>query len=749
MRTALSRRRVPMSVAVVLAVVASGPFFAPAAAATPVAVTAPAATTTAPLQVPFLASGGQVIGAGTTGFLTRDADGVARWTRYSDGVSTVIDTTGGRVLGSASDSVVVTWPKLQRYGTEKAVVRDMATGAAPITFSAFDGEVTDAVGPALFDDGHALHPMLSTQQGGVTTSGRVTGMTDGSAGEFSVADSLPGTALGYYRALEPTGPRKLVVVDIATARVVQEFTAAAGATLGGAATITQDSVEWTEDLNGTTVLASAKRGSSEVTRVPLTADVPPRFLGALGGDWSVFGDRGATAEPRGVVARSQADGTAVKLLDHAESVMKAADGTLLAVGTTADRGAGVYRLSVADGKPTAGLIASSGQPGSTTPLTYTGHSVPATLGLDGVAKTRLGWKFSTTEADLSIELQRKGGGRFTTTVRPRETGTGVLPDGSLGFDWAGELGSGTYRSSAPAGEYEWTVTARPWNGMPAVTVSGTFTVIRSPQAHDYAGNGSPDLFARRANGDLDAIDTLWDDATGRLVVAQTRGSTVWTGDWNRYDRVEAVGDIAGSPAVDIVARDKAGSLWLHVGDPMATAEPVRIGGGWNTYTQLTGGSDLTGDGRADLVAVDTAGDLYLYTATGSTKAPFAPRKKIGYSWGIYNQLTATGNIGGGPAGDLVARDNDGKLWLYLGKGDGTFAPRTQIGGGWNVYTDIVGIGDANKDGRPDLYARSSTGTPAAYFYAGTGDWKVPFGPRTSTGVAVKDEGHETFYNGAF
>ncbi|CAM5296969.1 hypothetical protein STANM309S_06143 [Streptomyces tanashiensis] len=217
--------------------------------------------------------------------------------------------------------------------------------------------------------------------------------------------------------------------------------------------------------------------------------------------------------------------------------------------------------------------------------------------------------------------------------------------------------------------------------MPAMTDSGTFTVIRSPQAHDYAGNGSPDLFARLANGDLDAIDTLWDDATGQLVVAQTRGSTVWTGDWNRYDRVEAVGDIAGSPAVDIVARDKAGSLWLHVGDPMATAEPVRIGGGWNTYTQLNGGSDLTGDGRADLVAVDTAGDLYLYTATGSTKAPFAPRKKIGYSWGIYNQLTATGNIGGGPAGDLVARDNGyGKLWLYLGKGDGTFAPRTQIGG---------------------------------------------------------------------
>ncbi|MFD7963556.1 FG-GAP repeat domain-containing protein [Streptomyces zaomyceticus] len=735
MRTTVSRRRVPMSVGVVLAVVAAGPVLAPAAfAAAPAAVTAPAAPTAAPIPVPFLASGGEVIGAGTTGFLTRDADGVARWTRYADGVSTVVDTTGGRVFGSASDSVVVTWPKLQRYGTEKAVVRDMATGAAPVTYSAFNGAVTAAVGSAVFDDGHGAHPILSTQQGGVTTSGRVAGMTDGQTTEFSVADSLPGTALGYYDVLDPVGPRRLVVVDIATARVVQEYTAAEGATLGGGATITRDRVDWTETLNGTTFLASAKRGSAEVTRVPLAGDVPSRLEGALGGDWLVFG-----GGQQGVVARPLADGTPVKLLDHAESVMKAADGTLLAVGTTADRGAGVYRLAVEDGKPAAELIASTGgQPGSTTPLTYTGHSVPATLGLDGVAKTRLGWKFSTTEADLSIELHRKEGGRFMTTVRPRETGTGVLPDGSLGFDWTGELGRDTYRSSAPAGEYEWTVTARPWNGMPSVTASGTFTVNRTPQAHDYTSNGSPDLFARRTDGDLDAIDTLWDDATGRLIVAATRGSTVWTGDWNRYDRVEAVGDIAGSTAVDTVARDKAGYLWLHVADPSATAQPVRIGGGWNTYTQLTGGSDLTGDGRADLVAVDKLGDLYLYKANGSTTAPFEPRKKIGHGWGIYHQLTATGNIGGNPTGDLVALDKDGVLWTYLGKGDGTFAPRTKIGGGWNVYADIVGIGDGNKDGRPDLYTRTATGD--AYFYPGTGNWSVPFKPRSTTlgGVAPSE-----------
>ncbi|MFE5948095.1 FG-GAP repeat domain-containing protein, partial [Streptomyces sp. NPDC056480] len=166
---------------------------------------------------------------------------------------------------------------------------------------------------------------------------------------------------------------------------------------------------------------------------------------------------------------------------------------------------------------------------------------------------------------------------------------------------------------------------------------------------------------------------------------------------------------------------------------------VRVGGGWNTYAQFTGGSDLTGDGRADLVAQDKVGDLYLYKATGSVGAPYEPRKKIGHGWGIYNQITAAGQLGGNPTGDLIARDKDGVLWLYLGKGDGTFAPRTRIGGGWNVYGDIVGIGDGNKDGRPDVYARTPQG--AAFFYPGTGDYRTPFKPRVTTaaGVAASPE----------
>ncbi|GGR39944.1 FG-GAP repeat domain-containing protein [Streptomyces roseolus] len=117
--------------------------------------------------------------------------------------------------------------------------------------------------------------------------------------------------------------------------------------------------------------------------------------------------------------------------------------------------------------------------------------------------------------------------------------------------------------------------------------------------------------------------------------------------------------------------------------------------------------------------------LWLYRpGTGSATRPFATRKRIGGGWQAYDRIAATGNLAGGAAGDLVARDRTGVLWLYLGKGDGTFAPRTKIGGGWNAYTDITGAADMNNDGRNDLVAMDRLGE--TFVHQGTGAWKTPF-----------------------
>lgn len=144
---------------------------------------------------------------------------------------------------------------------------------------------------------------------------------------------------------------------------------------------------------------------------------------------------------------------------------------------------------------------------------------------------------------------------------------------------------------------------------------------------------------------------------------------------------------------------------------------------WNAYTKLTGGSDLNGDGRSDLLATDTSGVLWFYKGTGSATAPFAGRVRVGGGWGAYNQITATGNLAGTAAGDLVARDTAGVLWLYQGDGRGAFTTRVRIGGGWGEYTDLVGIGDADHDGRADLYAAGPYGSR---LYPGTGIATRPF-----------------------
>ncbi len=202
-----------------------------------------------------------------------------------------------------------------------------------------------------------------------------------------------------------------------------------------------------------------------------------------------------------------------------------------------------------------------------------------------------------------------------------------------------------------------------------------------------ATRGRGDIAARDASGTLWYYDRHTNDTpyAPRVKVG---------GGWNVYDRIDGAGDLDRDGYVDLLARDKAGVLWLYKGTGSFTGARfkarVKVGGGWGAYDRLAGGADLTGDGRTDLLARDRSGVLWLYRGTGDGTHPYTARTQIGGGWQGYDQLVVTGDLTDDGKADAVARDRSGVLWLYkgTGKATGTFTGRTRIGGGWNTYNHL-------------------------------------------------------------
>ncbi|MEU8967487.1 VCBS repeat-containing protein [Streptomyces sp. NPDC048491] len=160
------------------------------------------------------------------------------------------------------------------------------------------------------------------------------------------------------------------------------------------------------------------------------------------------------------------------------------------------------------------------------------------------------------------------------------------------------------------------------------------------------------------------------------------------GGWQIYDKVLSPGNLAGAGEADMIARDKAGVLWLYLGYPDGRVAPrIKIGGGWDAYTEIAGQGDLNGDGKTDIVAADKAGVLWLYTGTGNYNAPFKPRTKIGAGWNAYDRILSVGDLNRDGRTDLVARAKNGDLYRYFGNGRSgdPFDARVKIGWGYNIY----------------------------------------------------------------
>ncbi|MFE0649269.1 VCBS repeat-containing protein [Streptomyces sp. NPDC059534] len=744
-----ARRRLTAAVITVLAVTAGTAATGAPAVAAPAAGTVAGAPAADPLPFPTLPARTEVIGSGTSGFLGStehyDSEGMYgyeyRWYR-PNGTSTLLSEaySAGPALPNAFVSDIVPIPDTYDYGIIR--LRDMtAPDAAPVAIDlrqlGSTRKVVAAYGSTLLvqartaNGAKELH--LVSKSGTTVSDVKVTGVP-ADLDEVITATGTPGTAVVSYR---PSGAGSwsktgVVVIDLATGAVTGTY--APPATGSGeyepAVVSPAKLVRW----QGENLVVTDRATGTDTTITVGRAD-GAKVLG-LFGDWVAYGRStttggGTAGDPLlPLTVRPLAGGRTFTVLDRVSSVVSAPGGTLLARGGTVGGKEGVYRVKLgSDGTPTAELVATTGE---STALTFLSTTIGPVVDLDAQNnRVRLDWNLSHGHFTYTVELIHK-------QSRQRYHHEMSSDYGSFSFLWRGNF---AWRENDPGkaafnGDYTWELTAKPTNGIgPALHATGDFKVVRKPKMHDFDDNGAPDLLFRDSQGTLRRLDTMYDVWKSKVVPAED--PEYIGGGWQGYSLIESVGDVAGTTAPDVVGRDAAGVLWLHQGtgnQRKPLADRVRIGAGWNVYDKLAGGGDFTGDGRADVLATDRSGVMWLYKGTGKPSAPLANRTKVGAGWGIYNQISAVGNVAGAAPGDFVARDKAGVLWLYLGNGNGTFAKRVKISAGWNQYTHIVGIGDGTMDGRADLYAFGPENT--SYVYPGTGSWRTPFATRVPTDALV-------------
>ncbi|MCX4981384.1 VCBS repeat-containing protein [Streptomyces sp. NBC_00572] len=228
----------------------------------------------------------------------------------------------------------------------------------------------------------------------------------------------------------------------------------------------------------------------------------------------------------------------------------------------------------------------------------------------------------------------------------------------------------------------------------------------SPPLSDLDGDGAEDIIFRTVDGDLYASTTT---APGGAF------------DLYRFEDVAKdiipIGNQSGSTTEpEVLVLSENGTLTLYTdADPTGTPYSSVVGGGWQVYNKIASPGDVNGDGRADVIARTQDGTLYLYLGTGSATQPLSGRILVGSGWGVYDQLVGLGDGNGDGTGDLYARDTAGTLWFYAGTGDKNkpFGTRKAIGGGWGVYNQILRGGDGH------LLARDNAGT--LFFYPGNGN----------------------------
>ncbi|MEU9140895.1 VCBS repeat-containing protein [Streptomyces sp. NPDC048404] len=286
------------------------------------------------------------------------------------------------------------------------------------------------------------------------------------------------------------------------------------------------------------------------------------------------------------------------------------------------------------------------------------------------------WTVTVTPADgVGGPLQVRGTVRLKggSPVRHDHVGAEGDPDGTGDLLTLNSSGGLTFQQGDGKGAFTGKVTGSGWSTKAVAVPFG-----------DLNGDRCNDVLVRMSDGSLRG----YKPACGTAPTPSTSYKALGTG-WNAYNVLTSPGDLTGDRRPDLLARKAStGDLYLFAAKNDGTlAAGKKIRTAWTGYTKIVGAGDLNGDGIGDVLARDKAGTLYRYNGTGT--GLLKDRVKVFSAWGAsYNAIVGVGDITGDGKDDLVERDTSGNVYRNAGTGTGSFGSRVKITGGWQGYKGL-------------------------------------------------------------